>query len=121
MEYICENKWNAFVPNRSQATKAKNHELKKFAKANFYYNYEKNLYICPNNQILHYQNTYSQNGKNKKVYYTNTCNSCPDKHKCAPNQNWRIITHYATDYQDLMAQKSGKRRKQRNLQEKNNC
>lgn len=105
MEYVYENNLNVFVPSRSQASKGKNPQLKKFAKANFTYDYEKNFYICPNNQILHYQNTYNQNGKDKKVYYTNACDKCPDKDECAPKQNWKVITHYATDYQDLMAQK----------------
>lgn len=105
MEYIYKNNWNAFIPNRAQATKVKNHKLKKFAKANFTYDYEKNHYICPNNQILHYQNIYSTKNKDKKVYYTNACDNCPDKDECAPKQNWRIITHYQTDYQNIMSQK----------------
>jgi len=105
MEYVYENEWDAFIPSRSQATKAKKHNLKKFAKANFIFDYEKNHYICPNNQILHHQNTYCKNNKFKKVYYSNSCDICPFKDECSPNSNWRIITDYSTDFQLLMSQK----------------
>jgi transposase len=108
MEYVYENGWNAFVPSRSQATKSKNPKLNKFAKANFIFDFEKNHYICPNNQILHHQNTYNEKNKIKKVYYSNACKNCPIKDECSPNQNWRIITDYSTDYQLLMAQKMEK-------------
>ncbi|MDR2830427.1 MAG: hypothetical protein LBB45_05250 [Methanobrevibacter sp.] len=36
MKYIHENGYNAFIPNRTQATTAKNKKIKKFAKAIFH-------------------------------------------------------------------------------------
>jgi hypothetical protein len=55
IQFVHENNFNAFVPSRSQATKSKNKNLNKFAKANFTYDYEKDHYICPNNVILPYK------------------------------------------------------------------
>jgi hypothetical protein len=105
IQYLYANDLDGFIPNKKQASENKNKKFKKYAKANFQYDYEKNQYICPKGQILPYQNSY---GENKKVYYTNQCKNCHAKAECSPKSNYRIITHYATDYQDLMAQKMEK-------------
>jgi hypothetical protein len=48
--------------------KIKIKSLKKYAKAHFTYNYEKNHYTCPQKQILPYKNTYTKNNKAKKKF-----------------------------------------------------
>jgi transposase len=104
IQYLYENDLNGYIPSRSQASKDKKN-MKPFSKAQFQYNMDKNHYICPNNKILPYQNTYKDKKKEKKVYYTNECKNCQYKDQCTPKSNYRIITHYSTDYQDLMHQK----------------
>ena len=104
MKYLHENSLNGFIPSRSQAS-ANKKKVKPFSKAKFQYDIDKNHYTCPNNKILPYQNTYKDKNKEKKVYYTNECKNCQYKNECTPKSNYRIISHYSTDYQDLMHQK----------------
>ena len=108
IEYIYKNNIDAYIPNKKQAGENKNKKFKKHAKANFSYDYEKNHYIYSERHILPYKKTYTKNNKSKKVYYTNKCKTCPMKKECTPKSNYRIITHYNTHYQNLMAQKMEK-------------
>jgi len=108
IEYLYKNNIDAYIPSKKQAGENKNKKLKKYAKAQFTYDYEKNQYICPEGHILPHKNTYNKNNKIKKVYYTNQCKNCPMKKECTPQSNYRIITHYNTHYQDLMEQKMEK-------------
>ena len=108
IEYLYKNEIDAYIPNKKQASANKNKKFKKYAKAKFHYNYEKNHYTCPEGHILPHKKTYIKNNKVKKVYYTNECKKCPMKKECTPRSNYRIITHYNTHYQDLMAQKMEK-------------
>ena len=102
IKFFYEEGLDVYIPNKKQASENKNKKLGKYAKANFQYNYEKNHYICPQGHILPHKNSYNEN---KKVYYTNKCKNCPNKKQCTPKSNYRIIIHYGTKYQDLMAQK----------------
>jgi len=110
VEHAYLNHFDLYTPNRKQASENKKTINKKkcFSKANFEFNHTNNHYTCPNKHKLHYKNTYTQNNVNKKVYYTNQCRKCLDKNKCTPHSNYRIITHYSSKYQDLMAQKMDK-------------
>ncbi|KZX17385.1 hypothetical protein MBCUT_02530 [Methanobrevibacter cuticularis] len=105
-KYLHDNDLNGFMPNRAQ-TSAKKNKIKKFSKAQFQYNIEKNTYTCPNNRILPYKKTYDIDGKKRKVFYTKDCKNCQYKEECTPHSNYRIISHYSTNYQDLMSQKNG--------------
>jgi len=105
IEYLYKNNIDGYIPNKKQTGENKN---KKYAKAQFLYNYEKNHYTCPEEHILPHKNTYTKNNKNKKVYYTDKCKNCHMKKECTPRSNYRIITHYNTYYQDLMEQKMEK-------------
>ncbi|MCL2114970.1 MAG: IS1182 family transposase, partial [Methanobrevibacter sp.] len=108
IEYLYNNNIDAFIPNQRQASENKNRKFREYAKANFKYISNKNQFICPEKHILHHKNSYKENNKIKKVYYTNQCKNCPTKDKCSPKSNYRIITHYSNKYQDLMAQKMEK-------------
>jgi len=108
IKYLYKNELDGYVPNRKQARENKNKKFKKYAKANFHYNYKKDQYRCPKGHILPYKKKYTENNKIKKVYYTNKCKNCPMKEECTPKSNYRIITHYTNYYQDLMAQKMEK-------------
>ena len=46
--------------------------------------------------------------KLKKFIILMNVKKCPMKKECTPRSNYRIITHYNTHYQDLMAQKMEK-------------
>jgi transposase len=105
IEYLYTHDLDGYIPNKKQASENKNKKFGKYAKANFQYNHEKNQYTCPIGQILPFKNSYV---RNKKVYYTNDCKNCSVKNECSPKSNYRIISHYGTNYQDLMAQKMEK-------------
>ena len=108
VEYAYKNDYDLYTPNRVQASENKKKTKKDenmFSKAKFNFDPEKNHYICPNKHELPYRNTYNKNNTIKKVYYTNNCRTCPDKNKCTPNSNYRIISHYQNKYQDLMTVK----------------
>ena len=109
IEYLYKNELDGYVPSRKQASENKNKKFKKYAKAKFHYNHEKDQYTCPERQILPCKNKYTENNKTKKVYYTNKCKNCPMKDECTPKSNYRIITHYTSHYQDLMAKKMEKK------------
>jgi hypothetical protein len=69
IQYLYENNLNGYIPNKKQASENKNKKFLKYAKANFTHDHEKNQYICPQNHILPYKNSYNENKKTKKVYY----------------------------------------------------
>lgn len=96
IEYIYENKVDAYIPNKKQATEAKTHteNNKPFSKHNFKYDHENNLYICPNNKKLPYQKTYKYKGRIREQYYSNECLNCPDQLKCVGKNRVKIITDY---------------------------
>lgn len=55
----------------------------------------------------------------KKFITQNNAKKCLDKNKCTPHSNYRIITHYSSKYQDLMAQKMDKEENKEYIQKKN--
>jgi hypothetical protein len=64
LNIIYKNNLNAYILNRKQTTEAKTHVINKkpFSKYNISYDYENNLYICPNNKNLPYKKTYKYKG-----------------------------------------------------------
>ncbi len=95
LNYLEENQINAFIPNKYQASQSKNkdyNQLNPFHKHHFIYDFEKDEYICPENQTLIYKNQY-KNGQ--KVYYnTQACRNCKSRYECIKNREVRIITAY---------------------------
>ena len=51
---------------------------KPYSKHNFIYNYDKDFYLCPNNEKLKFKQTYNYNNINMRQYYTNKCLNCPN-------------------------------------------
>jgi transposase len=98
LKYLEDNEINALIPNKTQASMNKNKgkEIDKFSKHFFTYDFENDLYICPNNEKLEFKST----GKDgRKLYYTNACKNCNDHDKCVKNGNWKIITGYKAEQQ----------------------
>lgn len=95
LNYLEENQINAFIPNKYQASQTKNkdyNQLNSYHKHHFIYDFEKDEYICPENQRLIYKNQY-KNGQ--KVYYnTHACKNCKSRYECIKNRQVRIITAY---------------------------
>ena len=96
IEYIYENKLDAYILNRKQATEAKTYKKnnKPFSKHNFKYYHKNNLYICPDNKKLPYQKTYKYKGKIREQYCSNGSLNCPDQLKCSGKNRVKIITDY---------------------------
>jgi transposase len=96
LEYLAEEGFDAYIPNRKQAHEAKKglKEDKPFSKHNFWYDYREDHYICPNNKTLPYRKTYTYNGVSRRQYYCSDCLRCPDQHECVGKNRVRIITDY---------------------------
>lgn len=82
----------ALVPKPKSATST---GTMNFSKDNFTFDFEKDIYICPNNHILTFsrKSTEKRNGvtNHYKIYACNTCLSCPYIDKCTSSINGRSI------------------------------
>lgn len=58
----------------------------------FTYDSEKDIYICPNNQIMTFkQIKIRENGRKQRVYICNHCSECPLKENCTTSKSGRRI------------------------------
>lgn len=70
-EYCYQNNITAIMPDKTESRKIKCLKSKdRFKKYNFQYNWEEDVYICPQNQILEYTNNRRINSKLYRVYST---------------------------------------------------
>ena len=107
LQYLDENEFDGYIPNRKQVYESKNYftNNKPYSKHNFKYDHQNDLYICPNNQILKYKQTYQYNNINMRQYYTNKCLKCTNQLECAGKNRVRIITDYGNVLSKRMALK----------------
>ena len=76
-----------------------------YHKDHFKYDNKKDVFICPEGQLLHHKYEYpkyDENGtiiKNIRVYRAEHCPNCPHKEECTPKNNKRTISENATEYQ----------------------
>lgn len=91
-QYLAENKLDGYIPNRKQVyeTKTKLIKDKPFSKHNFKYNYEKDVYICPNKNELNYQKTYKYKEVFIRQYYRNDYLKCSDQKNCVGKNRIRV-------------------------------
>ncbi|NOD64913.1 MULTISPECIES: IS1182 family transposase [Ruegeria] len=61
-----------------------------FDKADFAYDAENDVYICPAGEQLSYRFTGPQDGKAIRVYWSSNCESCVIKDKCTTSKQRRI-------------------------------
>jgi transposase len=62
----------------------------RFAKQDFRYVAEEDVYICPAGERLAYHYTNEENGLVLRRYWTNTCKRCAIKHSCTTGKERRI-------------------------------
>jgi transposase len=62
----------------------------RFDRADFVYDAERNVYVCPAGQDMTYRYTNQEAGKTLHAYWANTCSNCPIKHNCTPSKERRI-------------------------------
>jgi len=107
LQYLNNNKLYGYIPNRKQAHEAKKNfkTYKPYSKHNFTYNYEKDYYLCPNNEKLEYKKTYTYNNINMRQYYTNKCLNYPNQIECTGKDRLRVITDYGDVLSKRMALK----------------
>ena len=75
-----------------------------YAKKDFHYDQEKDVYVCPAGaELTHHFNTYEK-GRSLRYYRASGCAKCPLKEKCTRNQRNRTITREEDeDLMDAMA------------------
>ena len=107
LQYLDENEFDGYIPNRKQVYETKKYftNNKPYSKHNFKYDHQNDLYICPNNEILKYKQTYQYNNVKMRQYYTNKCLKCTNQLECAGKSRFRIITDYGNILSKRMALK----------------
>lgn len=74
-----------------------------YAKKDFRYDPEKDVYVCPSGvELTHRFNTYEQ-GRALRYYRTSACVKCPLKEKCTRNKNRTITREEDEGLMDAMA------------------
>ncbi len=83
---------HGITPYVSKPDTSANTTLGLYAKKDFAYDAEKDVYRCPaGTELTHRFNTYEQ-GRALRYYRTGACAKCPLKDKCTRNQGGRTIT-----------------------------
>ena len=92
VEYCYKNNIMAIMPDRTESINIKHKNNKnRFKKHNFQYNWYQNVYICPQNQILEYQNNRRINNKPFRVYSTTKCKNCKYNQECSKGRKREIF------------------------------
>jgi transposase len=104
-KFLKDNGIDGYIPNQKQTrqNKGKTHE-NPYHKDNFQYNNKKDIFKCPQNQILKFQKEYTYNNSVHKLYYTSQCTKCSEKEKCTKSEI-RTITEYGTILSKEMTEK----------------
>lgn len=62
----------------------------RFDKADFVYDADEDIYMCPAQQRLTYRMTSEHDGKMVRMYWTSVCETCPIKNKCTTGKERRV-------------------------------
>ena len=62
----------------------------RFDRADFAYDAERNVYVCPAGQDLTYRFTNRESGKTLHSYWSSFCRDCVIKDRCTPSKERRI-------------------------------
>ena len=93
-EYSYKNKIITIIPNRTESIHFKGSKPeKRFNKINFQYLWDQDVYICPENQKLTYQNNRKLNKILNRVYSTTECKKCPYNQECCKGRKKEIFHH----------------------------
>jgi transposase len=77
----------------------------RFDRADFAYNVDKDVYVCPAGEHLIYRSTSELDGKVQRLYYSSFCAGCVIKDKCTPSKERRIRRWEHEDVLDRMQQR----------------
>jgi transposase len=94
LRYLEEKGLDGYIPDSKQAQehKGKNPKDGPFSKDKFDYDEDKDLFLCPNGEILSRKGEYEYNGKPVYTYYGANCAECPFRSECAGEGKKRTIT-----------------------------
>lgn len=62
----------------------------RFDRADFAYDSDRDVYVCPAGEDLTYRFTGEQDGKAQRTYWADACGNCPIKARCTPSPQRRI-------------------------------
>ena len=67
-----------------------------FGQNQFHYDAERDVYVCPQGEELHYRHTARDRARNKafKVYATTACSTCPLRAQCTTSRQGRKIKRW---------------------------
>ncbi len=77
----------------------------RFDRADFAYDADKDVYVCPAGKHLIYRSTSELDGKRQRLYYSRFCAGCAIKDKCTPSKERRIRRWEHEDVLDRMQQR----------------
>ena len=88
LEELSQRQIDAYIddPNKGKL----DNEKHKFDKANFSYDRERDVYICPNEKELIFKKEGLKEGRRVRVYQCSDCPGCPDKEQCTSSSYRRI-------------------------------
>jgi transposase len=61
-----------------------------YVKADFKYDPDRDVYICPTGEKLTYRYTREEDGLQVRRYWTNECQHCPVKSRCTTGTEHRV-------------------------------
>ena len=65
-----------------------------FDKADFAYDRDRDVYVCPAGENLAYRFTGQQDGKAIRSYWSGACGECPIKTKCTTGKERRVASSH---------------------------
>lgn len=96
-DYLEKENKKAYVKyNTFDEEQKRNFKSKIFRRENFYYDKEKDLFICPTGKPMHFvekQNYTTYNGyqTHRRIYQAENCSDCPVKSECLKGKNNRRV------------------------------
>ena len=90
MEILDKKGFDLYVPGKNSKPETRD---KKFAKANFFYDEQKDIYTCPENKILKNVGKYfhKQQQRQMIIYQCQNCPTCNHNDTCCKNKKYRVI------------------------------
>lgn len=77
----------------------------RFDRADFVYDADRDVYVCPAGEHLTYRFTNQEGGKTLRTYWSSLCSECAIKDKCTPSVQRRIRRWEHEDVLDRMQQR----------------
>jgi len=115
---LIKNNIITIMPDRTESMKIKRKkDSNRFSKPHFQYIWEEDVYICPQNNKLEYQNNRKLNNKLNRVYSTTKCKNCKYNQECCKGRKKEIF-HSAHPIKNKNERRLQFRSRKRNLQKK---